>query len=288
VLHRDYSWTTGRNLNQLQRYIYNCSSLENTDLDSTEFRHKNQVKTIRSPIYIGHSSLDHKDIQEYEDLVISSYSFTTEDIEEMHVYSWYMLSFHHLGVLNYIAKYAKVHCGIDYLTIYDKFKAYCSDCPDSLFGKEYAIVKQYVRDGYAGKGWNHIDLELGPIVWPIDEATWLRVTANKVALRNELRVFCNDFLRLTGDEIDDLIKFQVFTLSDRNNQDEYIISAFDYDWVKYWKSGQDRLDKNEVDYRFRNKMTTFENDFKWNTMAIWFGRRKLNYKAKLEEIDYHG
>ena len=61
---------------------------------------------------------------------------------------------------------------------------------NELFSKEYEIVSDYVEKGYSGNGWDHSDPELGEIYWAIEEATWLRVTANGDKLANAI----NDLL----------------------------------------------------------------------------------------------
>ena len=52
-------------------------------------------------------------------------------------------------------------------------------------------VIQKAIDGFDGVGWNHLDSNLGNIVWPIEEASWLRLTYNKDILEKEL----NDFIQ---------------------------------------------------------------------------------------------
>jgi radical SAM superfamily enzyme YgiQ (UPF0313 family) len=260
-------------------YIYNCSMLENTDMKSPVFE-SYKLETVHAPIYFAHSSSGMDEITEYADLVISSSTFTRDDMEQMYLYSWYILAFQQLGILSYITKYLVKERGISYQEFFKLFESHCKSNPDGLLGKEYARSLEYIRNGYDGKGWNQIDPALGPIVWPIDEATWLRVTIDKEKLRREIYELLGELLT---DELSELIEFQLFTLMDRNNVDERITGKFETDWIKYLTLGT--LDRTTVECSYLNKITEFTDDFDWNTKAVWYGRRKMNYRARLEDIN---
>jgi hypothetical protein len=259
-------------------YIYNCSMLENTDMKSPAFE-SYKLETVHSPIYFAHSSSGTDEITEYADLVISSSTFTRGDMEQMYLYSWYILAFQQLGILNYITKYLVRERGVSYREFFNLFESYCKNNPCSLFGQEYADTLKYIQDGYDGKGWNKVDPKLGPIIWPVDEATWLRVTMDKAGLRREIYEFLGELLT---EELCDLIEFQLFTLMNRRNTDKLISLDLDQNWISYFATGA--ISKSPTRYSYQNKMTKFTDDFDWNTQAIWYGRRKMHYRARLEDI----
>jgi hypothetical protein len=59
---------------------------------------------------------------------------------------------------------------------------------------------------------------------------------------------------------------------------------FEVDWKKYFTTKL--FNKKKVQYSYKNKIPNYTDDFDWNTKCIWYGRRKINYKIKLNDIQY--
>ena len=171
--------------------------------------------------------------------------------------------------MNYITQYLKQEHDVSYELFWQRFQAYCQVHTDSLFGREYWNASRYIADGYAGKGWAG--------VYPLDEATWLRITQDRDALKQAIRDL------VTGDlvDLDDLIDFQLFTLAHRDNP-AFIVQQFDYDWKRYFTDG--RLEQRAITFAWDNKITQYVDSDDWNKQAIWYGRRKITYKARLEDL----
>lgn len=161
-----------------------------------------------------------------------------------------------------------------------RFEEYCKAHPDSLFGREYTIAEQYIKDGYDGKGWNRADATLGNVFYPIDEQTWLRVAWNRTDLHKELRRFIGAIAELP--DLPDLMRFQLFTLSNRNHTEATLTGQFLHDWVGYF--GGNKLASRPVRYEWTNKIPDAADDYDWNARAVWYGRRKVAYRARLEDI----
>ena len=58
-------------------YIYNCGVFPNAPMNETAYKGFHKIKTIRSPIYLAHSSKNERGMPEYEDIVVSTSSFST-------------------------------------------------------------------------------------------------------------------------------------------------------------------------------------------------------------------
>ena len=72
-----------------------------------------------------------------------------------------------------------------------------------------------MNKGYSGKGWDHYDSSLGEIYWPIEEASWLRLTSNIPVLFNSIKLFTlfinsKKNLQISENVLNDLIEFQLF------------------------------------------------------------------------------
>lgn len=233
---------------------------------------------------MGHSTKNKKDIIEYDDIVTSSYSFTKEDLIQMYLYSWFMLVFQCFGILNYVTKYFHDEHNMDYETFYNHFVTYCKKHTSSIFGREYNIVTNHAINGLNGQGWDHFDGNLGSINWPIEEASFLRLLQDKDVLKTELFDFISSIKNIDTNT-NDLINFQTFMLSYKKNIDKHVNEKFNIDWKKYF------IDKIliqlPVKYQYVNKIQKYTDNFDWNTKCIWYGRRKVNYKIKIEEIEYY-
>jgi hypothetical protein len=244
---------------------------------------------IRSPIFLAHSSIHRRGIDEYEYIVTSSNSFTLEDLKEMFLFSWLIITFHNLGIFEYISKYYHQEKKLSFLGFYEIFLNFCRN-KKSIFSDEYDLVNKYIDDGYSGKGWDYYDSDLGEIYWPIEEATWLHLISNTKKLTSSIRSFMNylenNFGYATDSNIlDDLSKFQVFLLSTKDIKYITKTQTFFFDWKNYFVN-EKKLKQDKKVYTYSN-MVVERNDFDWNKKAIWYGRRsqkfKFNPKNLLEE-----
>ena len=261
-------------------YIYNCSVLPNAPLNEYDYRKKYEIEMIRSPIFLAHSSIHRRGIDEYEYIVTSSNSFTLEDLKEMFLFSWLIITFHNLGIFEYISKYYHQEKKLSFLGFYEIFLNFCRN-KKSIFSDEYNLVNKYIDDGYSGKGWDYYDSDLGEIYWPIEEATWLHLMSNTKKLTSSIRSFMNylenNFGYATDSNIlDDLSKFQVFLLSTKDIKYITKTQTFFFDWKNYFVN-EKKLKQDKKVYTYSN-MVVERNDFDWNKKAIWYGRRSQKFK----------
>ena len=267
-------------------YIYNCAVFPNAPMNEPAYLNHYKIKTINSPIFLAHVSNEDNQIQEYEDIVISTSSFTKEDLKEMFVYSWMILAFHHLGVLEYIATFYNRKYNLPLIKFYETLLEFAKT-EKSVFSEEYEKVVKYRNDGYDGKGWDQFDSDLGDINWPIEEATWLRVTANGDKLANAI----NDLLVLlerkenfhTDQEIlKDLIRFQMFLLTMKEDSRDLKTEKFWFNWKDFFVNDK-KLEKTETSYYYKNQIV--EDDYiQWLIKTIWYGRIATKYKLRPERL----
>ena len=256
-------------------YIFHCIVLPNAPMNIPEYREKYKLKTIRSPIYLGHSSINNRTIEEYENVVTSTSTATQEDIKQMYLYSWITLSMHSFGILEYVSRYYnKIH-GMSYMKFYEEVLEFCKT-ENSIFSEEYEKVVKHSEIGYKGEGWNHYDPKLGDINWPIEEATWLRLASQKSRTLDGINLFLEYLETKLGyatpkEILRDLAKFQLFLISTKENQNVTKSETFEYDWKEFFASSSE-LRKIEKNYNYKNQLVE-KDDFEWNKKAIWYGRR---------------
>ncbi len=266
-------------------YIYNCGVFVNAPMNEPTYMKFYDIKTIRSPIFLAHTSIHDRGIPEFEYITISSKSFSTDDLKEIYLFSWLFQTFHSLGIFEYITKYYHDEKKLLYVKFYEIFLDYCKK-ENSIFSDEYNKVIDYIDNGYSGKGWNHYDPNLGDIFWPIEEATWLRLVLSKKLMEHakSFLKFLEETLNFdTPDEIlNDLIKFQIFLITTR--QDSEIKSArFHFNWKNYFINGS-KLKQIENDYNYKNLVIEHD-QILWGYKTIWYGRQSKSYKLHPEALE---
>ena len=270
-------------------FIYNCGVFVNAPMNEPSYVLKYNIETIKSPIYLWHSSIHNRgEIPEYEDVIINTNTFNLDELKEMYTYGWFMQAFHSLGITEYISKFYHQTYDLSYIDFYTSLKDYCENF-DSMFQREYDTVRDYIDIGYDGGGWNHYDKSLAEILWPIEEATWLRCVKESSVLQNELLKFIDFLEKQRGFEtkaeiILDLVKFQVYLLMTMDNNNEIKTLSSDYDWKSFLvndKKNIKDLIKRPTEYHYSNKVLEGDRE-KWCMKAIWIGRSQGNYKAHPE------
>jgi len=269
-------------------FIYNCTVLPNAPMNVPEYREKYKIKIAHSPIMLVHSSIHNRGThQEYEEIVSETSTCSYEDLKETYLYSWCFLTLQSLGILKHIATYYNTAHNIRYTKFYEVFLEFCRTVK-SVFSDEVDHVIEFRDGGYSGKGWDEYDPKLGDIIWPIEEASWLRLTYNKEKFHRDtehLVRFVDKKFNLNTSEklLNDLVKFEVFTLSIRDNKDELKSENFEFDWKNFLINGNSEL--KQIPKRYYYKNLVIENDpIMWGYKAIWYGRRAGSYKCHLEKL----
>ena len=273
-------------------FIYNCGVFVNAPMNEPNYINTYGIKTIKSPIYLWHSSIYNRgNIPEYDNITISANSFSNNDLKQMYLYGWVTQAFHSLGILEYIAKFYNQVFNLKYIKFYETFLDYCQNS-DGLFNNEFNILTDYMSVGYSGNGWDHYDANLAPIFWPIEEATWLRCVtdSNKLKLEiSSLVSFLEKKLNLNSniEILDDLIHFQVFILSTMDNKEILKTHIAKYNWKNFLLSDANSINDlilEDIEYSWKNKVTLTDKA-EWCYKAIWVGRNQGNYKCHLEFLD---
>ena len=268
-------------------YIYNCGVFPNAPMNEPSYREYHKIETIQSPIYLAHSSIHERGMPEYEDIIVSTASFTVDDLKKIYLYSWLIQTFHSLGIFEYISKYYHNTYNLQYMKFYEVFLEFCS-AKKTIFSDEYEKVIAYISRGYSGQGWNHYDPKIGEIYWPIEEATWLRFTYNKAQLFHATEEFLQHLENKLGYNtsnriLNDLIKFQLFLLTTREGEKEVKTENFEFDWKDYFiqKNELKQIHKNY----YYNNLVREKDQIQWAYKAIWYGRQSKNYKFHPEKLE---
>ena len=268
-------------------FIYNCSILPNAPMNVPEYKEKYKIKSVRSPIMLVHSSIHNRGShQEYEDIITSNIHCSLDELKETYLYSWCFLTLQSLGVLEHITNFYNHSFNIEFVKFFEIFLEFCRT-KESVFSHEYDRVIEFRNNGYAGKGWDEIDTTIGEIIWPMEEASWLRITydVEKFSTGLDLLVeFVEEKLNLKNSKkvLEDLTKFQLFMLTTRNNKNKFKTESFEFDWKNYFITNS-KLTKKNITYTYDN-LVTESDEMKWSYKTIWYGRRSRDYKCQYPNL----
>jgi len=271
-------------------FVYNCGIFVNAPMAQPGYMEQHGIQTIRSPIFLMHSSIHDRGIPEYEKIVVSSRTFTNNDLKEMYLFSWLILLFHNFGVLELVAYFYHKQHNMDYVAFYNTLIEYCKLTPDDLFGTQYANARKMADRGYAGQGWNDPDPELGEVMWPIEESSWLRIAYDsRFNLTKEMVSFIAYLERehsIFSDETmtNNLVEFQMFMMSLPERKDDVVMNKFIYDWPTFFKGGE--LKRIVCQYEYDTQVTE-PDPHTWNYQTIWYGRSSQKFKTDVQALRRH-
>ena len=265
---------------------WNCSVFVNAPMNNPSYKEKYGIEVFKSPMFMQHSSKTKREIKEFEKMIRGTNSLPNGQIREIYLYNWIMMVFNSFSILREISRFYKREYSLSHTKFYEYLIEYCKNS-DGIFSKEYEIARIHAENGYSGKGWGHYDDELGDISWPIEEASWLRLTRKKVILEREIEKFLqfvDSELNITTNR-EDLIKFQIFTLNFPEDRSKPLLQEdFENDWATYFNTNVEIPIEEKKTKLSKITKVNQDNLIKWGYESIWFGRRSMRYKTKPKEM----
>ncbi len=121
---------------------YPCELLPNSEMGQPWYINKYQIKSIRIPFHVIHSSAQNQEseITEYGDYIVATYSMDETDWVRANVFSNYVQGLHNLGLLRAIAIYCRYELGYPYVSFYRDLIDYARQSPDSLLGQLHDTI----------------------------------------------------------------------------------------------------------------------------------------------------
>ncbi|MBC8294249.1 MAG: cobalamin B12-binding domain-containing protein [Pelagibacterales bacterium] len=191
------------------------------------------------------------------------------------------------GILDNVQKFYEKMYNVSFIQFYEGFYDFCNS-EKSIFSNEYDLMVKHTENGINGDGWSYFDEKLGEIYWAIEEGTWLHLVEKGTDLKNDINAFLNFFeqknqLNTNKSLISDLVNFQVFLLTTRDDSREIKQMTFENYWHEYFQSDLP-LKNEQISYFFKNPVQ--ENDYvKWGFESIWWGRAQRKFKSDPDSIE---
>lgn len=251
---------------------YHCELLPNARMSSKEFMEKYKIETVSTILEQYHcESMDDK-LSGFSNLVVGTSTMNRDEWVEANVFSDFLQAFHHLGLTQALAIFARLECGVRYIDFYDRILAFIKN--DSAFLKGiYDLTRNTLSDFVKGKGGlTYQNPVFGKITYPLEEAIFLLCAYHFDEFYGEIRTFFSSLY--SGELFDELLEYQksVIVMPGVNEKE----CDFGYDFCHYFSealSGNHvELKQADVRYRYSCQVKTTDWD-DYSRYVIWYGRR---------------
>jgi len=212
--------------------VYSCQVYCNSLLGDKEYRKKHGVKTVTVPMNHLHSSEpEAKEITEYVELVTETATMPREMMVKSLLFSTILQSFHHMGLLKFIAVYLHEEKGIGYYDFYNALLDFAFESDGTLLNEIMVKIRDIANDCTTGE-WTYTNHKFGEIGWFLEEGLFLELVADYERFSAEILPFIRKW-NIDSEIEKHLISYQKFVI--RLPEQETVTGDFEYDFYHYFK-----------------------------------------------------
>jgi len=198
-----------------QIFVYLCQVYPNTELAEKGYQERLRVVTVQIPLHETHAAVRPVGtIEEMEEIIVGSFSMTTDDWKKMAVVAWVTQLFHSLKLGFYVMLYLHDRCGVGYAAWLEHV-ALLKMRPDvaPILTREVATLHEVAAAIAGGAARTRVLPEFGDIYWDPDEAAYLSIVADKGAFFEELAAVTTQYLEAAGlphdrEELAEVVRYQ--------------------------------------------------------------------------------
>lgn len=254
--------------------IFNCELLNNSIMNDPGYMEKYGIRTSKIEQHQYHVVPYTVGIKEYSRIIVSTASMPGESWIASNILGVFMRAFHNLGLLQCFAIYLFYERGVRYMDLYEQLIAYAKQASQTVCGRIYRwLYGKYAEILSGGGSLTWTEPAFGKLIWPLEEATFLKVIGELPLFLDEIREFLSGFFE--GDAVyGDLFRYQYAVL--KTPGAKKTVLSFDYDWHTYfmgiYQNSYAPPKKQAVRYLIDpGNIASDLPEFAKNT--IWFGRR---------------
>lgn len=267
-------------------YIHNCELLPCSTMADPDYMKKFGISATKLPLNEPHREAGADDgVAEFSHLVTKTYSMTNADWIEMNVFSYFVQSFHHLGLLRFVALYLYNSLSVSYKDFYSSLIDFFKNNPETVAGKAMKLVEEKLH-GVIEKSVSitQADFRFGSVEWPLEELVFLMTVYERDRFYEEIKPLVYSFI---SDKVfaDELLEYQEFLIKyPEISCDE---KCFNYDFPSYFENvlNSDNADLEEKEIKLVLDKKGFP--LSWEDYArfvVWYGRKSGSnfYKFRKE------
>jgi putative methyltransferase len=264
--------------------MYVLAALRNTPFGDKNYIKKHGIKTKRilAPIARWLESSDK--IYEEVDLVIGHNKLTSNEWIEMYLFSWLILSCHYIGFTQYVSRFLREHCEIEYEEFYKKLFSYAFDNPTSIIGQELIETEKHITKIITEPEpvtlWGRTIKEFGNFQGEKEEVSALIFIKNKDKFYDEISSFLKDNFDIDPQVLISLIDFQKINMIDPTNNYP-IQSSIPYNFTTVIHNNKNL---ESGDYQFELNANNYNGDYLKYGNELWYVRKGGAGKVNLQVI----
>ena len=278
-----------------QVVIYNCTVMPNAEMGDPAYLEKHGIKTVEIPIFTSHASprSDDDPIVECESVIVETNTMGNADWRRTYQFAWAIQCFHALGILQGIAIFLRNRHGVRYRDFYESLIVYGKSQPDSKVNEELTILDGKLDDIMAGIGIDQYLPEFTDVTWPLEEASFLRLTDRLDELFDEMDGFIRQLaferdLNMEQGIIDDLIAYQKAIIVNPSDSGDLLVTldADIPDYVSASREGKAAdLTLSPVTYRIDRGEGFGGDKDAYARQAVWYGRKGGKFKYPIKRTE---
>ncbi len=258
-------------------YIHNCEWLPCSIMGRPDYVERFKIKTSRIPLNQPHREPDDSDdIQEWSQIVTSTYSMNSDEWKKMNLFSYVVQAFHHMGLLQFFALYLYNEGICTYKDFYTSLLDYFMSDDKTLCGRIFSKIDGCLNDVIAEKGTLCCcDERFGNVQWPLEEFLFLSFVYELNDFYDEIKYFLKKFF--TDEKLfEELFSFQQIMI--KRPFDKKINFNCSYNFPLYFNELLDgkksvlTKETNEINISVRS----FDNWETYSKIIVWYGRKDSN------------
>lgn len=278
--------------------VYNCSMMVNSEMYGVEYRRKYSLETVEIPIFMLHSNKRKQgEIVEKEEIVVATATMSVDDWKRTYVFSWAVQCFHFLGITKLIALFMHGRYGIGYGIFYEELVRF-AESDNGRIGSELGNVKNILNNVLKGYGFDQFMSGCGDVSWPMEEASFIRLTMDKDELYWEITGFLERLLVKHGrniyddsnllDEIRELLSYQRARTVSNTEDDclERICLKHNFpEYIESVKCGGSVPFKYEMCEYAIDAPKTYDSLEDFAREVVWYGRKGGKFLRNIVKCD---
>jgi putative methyltransferase len=278
-------------------YLYRTILLPNCELNDPAYKALHEIRSIRSPTALEHCRPSGETVQEYEETIIGTKTMPTEDWVRSLLFSWAVQAFHALNLTQVVAIALRALQGTAYSELYERLIQFGEENPKTLVGAELQATRNKLQEVLGGGNWDIFVPEFSDLMWPSEEASYLRISAELPRFYEELGEFLEGDLE--PELLQSLLAFQqAMVVKWAGDGSGAWISP--YGWLTFYRSHLEGdpqpLRKGRFEVVIRDALRFDGDRRRYSNEIVFWGRRlgKTTYQdvteAELsfdETIDLH-
>ena len=261
--------------------MYVLAALRNTPFGDKNYIKKHGIKTKRILAPIARWVEPPDKIYEEVDLVIEHNKLTTPEWVEMYLFSWLVSACHHMGFTQYISRFLREHCEIEYEEFYKKLFNYAFDNPKSIIGQELIETKNHITkiitEPKPKTLWGRKIGEFSNFQGEKEEVSALVFIKNKNKFYKEFSLFLKSNFDIDIQVLNSLINFQKVNMVDPTNYYPMQTNTL-YNFTEVIHNNK-KLKLG--DYKFELNANNYGGDYHQYGKELWYIRKSGAGKVNL-------